>query len=245
MKVFIVRIGNKYGPEYEAYFEELLPYEIVWIREPFDPRVMLQWNKMLPMSLDIDEPVCVMDIDILLTGHYRRPFEFPIERGEFAAMPDWWNPVHKEKGYSINGGFFKYYPRDCRYIYDKFMADPVYWQQHYIKNGTTTGPVNGEQYFVEDSVKERLTLKLMPNKWFTRWATKDTVLSYENIWAERTEEYYQNWLFFMEDHYFKATGNRGLYMDGEFHEDIAFIHFTQSMNKPHEWEDFELFLSYK
>ena len=36
------------------------------------------------------------------------------------------------------------------------MNDIHYWQRHYIKNGTTTGPVNREQNFVEDAAKERL-----------------------------------------------------------------------------------------
>ena len=121
MKIFAVRIGDKYGSEYESYLEnKLSDYEMVWIREPYDERVTLQWNKMNVMNLDIDEPVCVMDIDVLLTGNYKDIFDCPVERGQFLAMPGWWRDTEKE-GYSINGGFFKYYPKDCKYIYDKFM----------------------------------------------------------------------------------------------------------------------------
>ena len=109
------------------------------------------------MQLEQDEPICVMDIDVLLMGDYERIFDYPIMRGQFLAMPGWWRDTKKE-GYSINGGFFKYYPKDCKYIYDKFMKDIHGWQRHYIDNGVTRGPVNGEQYFVEDSVKEQLEL---------------------------------------------------------------------------------------
>ena len=50
MKVFAVRIGDKYGPEYEEYLEDKLSdYELVWIREPYHPDVQLQWNKMWAM----------------------------------------------------------------------------------------------------------------------------------------------------------------------------------------------------
>ena len=63
-------------------------------------------------------------------------------RGQFLAMPGWWRDSTKNN-YKINGGFFKYYPKECKYIYDKFMKDVEYWQQYYIKNGTTSGPVNG------------------------------------------------------------------------------------------------------
>lgn len=244
MKIFCVRIGNKYGPQYEEYLESKLShkYEIVWIRKPFDERVLLQWNKMYPMSLDVDEPVVVMDIDLLLINDYEKLFDYPIERGQFVAMPDWWNMGHKEKGYTLNGGFFKYYPKDCRYIFDRFMADPGYWQRFYIDNGTTSGPVNGEQYFVEEAVRQGLELVLLPKQWFTRWATRDAVLNYENLWSIRDESYYEKWLFHMEMRWRDATGLDGLYMGGEFHPEIKVVHFTHSMNKPHEWEDFELFI---
>jgi hypothetical protein len=42
MKIFAVRIGDKYGPEYETYLEKKLSdYELVWIREPYHPDVTL------------------------------------------------------------------------------------------------------------------------------------------------------------------------------------------------------------
>ena len=80
MKIFVVRIGNKYGPEYEDYIESKLgdDYEVVWIREPYDNRVELQWNKMSVMDMDIDEPVCVIDIDLLLINDYKKCFDFPV-----------------------------------------------------------------------------------------------------------------------------------------------------------------------
>ena len=47
MKILAIRIGDRYGPEYETYLEEKLPeYEFIWIREPIRPDVKLQWNKM-------------------------------------------------------------------------------------------------------------------------------------------------------------------------------------------------------
>ncbi len=37
MKVFCVRIGPKYGEEYEEYIEEKLSdYDVHWINHPFD-----------------------------------------------------------------------------------------------------------------------------------------------------------------------------------------------------------------
>lgn len=229
MKLVTVRIGNKYGPEYETYLEKKLPdYEFIWVRKPIQDNVQLQWNKMYGMNLDIDEPICVMDIDVLLINDYKKIFEFSIERGEFIAMPGWWRDTNQEQ-YKINGGFFKYYPKDVKYIYEKFMSNPGHWQTHYIKNKTTKGPVNGEQYFVEDSVRERLKLKLLPNSWFTRWTTGDLINKINKT----------DWQTQITTKYREITGNDYIYLGDKFHNDIKMVHFTHSMNKPHEWSDYD------
>ena len=229
MKIIAVRIGDRYGPEYETYLEsKLSEYEFIWIREPIRSDVVLQWNKMYGMNLDIDEPVCVMDIDVLLVGEYKKVFEYPIKQGEFLAMPGWWRDTNKEK-YKINGGFFKYYPKDCKYIYDEFMSNTNKWQRYYIDNGITNGPVNGEQYFVEDHVRQKLKLKLLPNAWFTRW------MSSEN--NGMTEKQYRTWQYNITKKYCDLTGNDYLFM-GDFHSDIKFIHFTHMLNKPHSWKHY-------
>tara|TARA_B110000285_G_scaffold214442_1_gene259769 strand:+ start:117 stop:824 length:708 start_codon:yes stop_codon:yes gene_type:complete len=225
MKILAIRIGDRYGPEYETYLEEKLPeYEFIWIREPIRDDVTLQWNKMYGMSLDIDEPICVMDIDVILTNDYKKIFDYPIKPGEFLALPGWWREGNPE--YKINGGFFKYYPKDCKHIYDIFMADVDKWQEHFIKNGTTAGPVNGEQYFVEQHVRasENLELKLLPNAWFTRW----------NSQYDMSDKQYKKWQFMMTQRYKEASGNDYVWM-GEFHEDIKFVHFTHAQNKPTDW----------
>ena len=231
MKILLIRIGDKYGIEYENYLEsKLLNYDLHWIHEPYHPEVLLQWNKMWGMQLEQDEPICVMDIDVLLMGDYEKIFDYPIERGQFLAMPGWWRDTEKE-GYSINGGFFKYYPKDCKYIYDKFMSDIHGWQRHYIDNEVTRGPVNGEQYFVEDSVKERLELKLLPNEWFTRWAVSEEIVNRSMTkWQVQITRKYQ-----------KLTGNDYIFLGGEFHPEIKFVHFTHRNNKPMEWEYYENF----
>jgi len=231
MKILAVRIGNKYGPEYETYLQNKLPeYDFIWVREPINSEVLFQWNKMRGMNLDIDEPICVIDIDILLVNDYKKIFEYPINRGEFLAMPGWWRDTKKE-GYKINGGFFKYYPKDCKYIYDKFMSNISYWQSYYIEKGITAGPVNGEQYFVEDSVKEKLILKTIPDSWVTRWVSNDLIIDKTN----------EEWQANLTKKYKDLTGNQYIYLGGEFHDDIKIVHFTHSINKPNEWKDYKNF----
>ena len=229
MKIVAVRIGDRYGPEYEEYLEKKLPeYEFVWVREPINDKIMLQWNKMIGMTLDTDEPICVMDIDVLLINDYKKIFEYPIERGQFLAAPGWWRWGFSdlETRFTINGGFYKYYPKDCRYIYDKFMSDPLHWQTIYIKEGFTSGPVNGEQHFINDTVKERLELITLPDEWFCRMdARKGT-----------------NYLPTLNSRYKQVTGNPYAYLGGEFWPEIKFVHFTHMENHPHTWADYNLFV---
>ncbi len=234
MKIIAVRIGDRYGPEYEKYLEEKLPeYEFVWVRKPIKEGVLLQWNKMYGMGLDIDEPICVMDIDVLLLNNYKELFEYPIKKGQFVSIPGWWRDT-ENKRYKINGGFFKYYPKDCRYIYDKFMQDPDFWQNYYIKRGIARGPVNGEQYFVEDNVNEELELITVPESWVARWCAK------EDIGVKNFD--LNKWKVKVSQLYHKVTGNDYVYLGGEFHPDIKMVHFTHATNKPHDWEDYRNFV---
>ena len=46
MKILAVRIGDKYGPEYETYLERKLPFEFIWVREPIED--LLLSNVMRP-----------------------------------------------------------------------------------------------------------------------------------------------------------------------------------------------------
>ena len=203
VRVFAVRIGDKFGQDVEDYIESKLP-NVTWIRDEL-PGVKLQWNKMRVMNMDVDEPVVVIDIDLEFINDYMDAINYPIERGEFLSAKSWWqDSLRNDVSYSVNGGFFKYYPKDCKYIYDKFMSNKDYWQRYYIKNGITVGPVNGEQYFVEDSVKENLKLRFLPETWFTKGVNAPS----KDWWARMNFMYPGNWL----------------YLDNEYHTDIKIIH---------------------
>ena len=49
----------------------------------------------------------------------------------------------------------------------------------------------------------------------------------------------KKWQYQITSKYNKLTGNDYIYLGGEFHPDIKFVHFTHSLNKPHEWRDYE------
>lgn len=230
MKIFIIRIGDKYGPEYEDYLNTKLgsKYNVHWIREEQYPGIKMQWNKMWVMGQDIDEPVCTMDIDILLINDYEHIFDYPVERGQFLAMPGWWRDT--TPGYKINGGFYKFWPHDTKYIHDKLMEDPAYWQRYYIENGTTVGQYNGEQHFVEDAVNERLNKVVLPEAWFCRMDAR-----------KKVDVGYHKWISRINQKYSEVSGNPYMFIGDEFHPDIKFVHFTHMHNLPHEWDKYSVF----
>ena len=89
---------------------------------------------MLCMNLDIDEPIVVMDIDLILLNNYQDLLEYKIERGQFLGMASWWGspPSH-----ILNGGFFKYYPNlDKRYLQIYFHQDKFtkIWDYNFSTN---------------------------------------------------------------------------------------------------------------
>lgn len=231
MKIYCVRIGEKYDIRYEEYLNNKLSaigYSITWIRQPFDDRVALQWNKLQVMQLKISEPVVVMDIDLLLTNNYRALIEYPIEQNEFCLLPAWWN----NSEFAYNGGFQKFVPRECNYIFDEFMSKPLYWQSYYIREGMTIGPVNGEQFFVVEQARKKLSVKTVPDSWICRWASEDFIQTVRNL---PYNEYIQH----ENENYAKIADGKTLYDGVKFNEDIKLIHFTHTLNKSHNWHDYE------
>ena len=204
-KIYAVRVGDKYGEHYER----ALPFVDHWIRHE-QAGVRLQWNKLRCFEGE-KCPVIVIDIDLTFMNDYKKLFELPVERGEFLTTRNWWgqdNPVATH--YKIAGGFYKFWPEDTEYILDIFHEDPLRWQNHYIQNGTTVGPVNGEMNFVEDCVRGRignnpLKMKFVPDTWHTKWKN------------EPTKEY----MYRMSKQY----DNDYLWL-GDFHPDIKLVHYA-------------------
>lgn len=232
MRIFCVRIGDKYDIRYEEYLNkkiEDIGYKITWIREPFDDRVMLQWNKLQVMQTRIDEPVVVMDIDLLLTNNYCELIEYPINDDEFLLLPAWWNTSDK---FAFNGGFQKFVPKNCNYIFKEFMSRPLYWQGYYIQEGMTIGPVNGEQFFVVEQARKQLKVKTIPDSWVCRWSSEEFINTVRNM---SYEDYIRN----ENENYANICNGATLYDGVEFNTDVKLVHFTHTLNKPSEWKEYD------
>lgn len=202
-EIFAVRIGDKYGMEYEKYQESKLG-RINWIRYE-DRGINLWWNRMKVFGIKRDYPVIIIDIDMLWINDYLKIIDYPVERGEFLTTRNWWGmdqPSKKE--YTFSGGFYKFWPEDTAYISKLFYTRPDHWQQNYINLGIAQGPVGGEMNFVEDAVKKKLKIKYIPEEWNGQ-APKMT----KELQATYNSKYKNDWY----------------YLDGEFHPDLKVIHY--------------------
>ena len=208
-KVFAIRIGDKYGKDVEDYINSKIP-NVTWIREEKDG-FKLQWNRLHLMNSDIKGPILTIDIDMLFINDYMEAINYPINRGEFLTAKSWWGNDSDGIKSSLNGGFQKYYPEDCRYIYEEFVSRKEFWEEYYIKTGITTGPVNGEQFFMERMVNQRLKLKYIPDNWFMRM---EEDLSRTQL-IKLNAKYNGDWA----------------YLGEEFNPDIKIVHFmTDNFN---------------
>ena len=208
MKIYAVRIGDKYDVKYEKYQEKKLG-PINWIREE-ESGVELWWNRMRVFECDINEPIVIIDIDMLWLHDYMKIIEYPIERGEFLVTQNWWGCDQMTNiPYKISGGFYKFYPQDTKYISELFYSDPQKWQSHYITKGIVRGPVGGEMNFVEDCVRGRIStnklkMKFIPHSWNCQAPKPD-----KQHLIEMNSKYTHDWM----------------YLGGEFHPDIKLVHY--------------------
>lgn len=206
VKVYAVRVGDRYGLEYEDYLKSKIP-NIEFMNDPKQD-LILQWNKLHYFTLETDEPIVVIDIDIELHNDYEKLFDYPIQRGEFLTINPWWDP--EKRACDINGGFYKFYPKDTKYIYEEFMKKPDYWREYYIKKRCKPGPVNGEENFVSEMVKRKLEMKFLPDSWVT---TMHSDMEPEKI-SKLTSKYPGQYIF----------------LGGKINPDIKLIHYNGAAN---------------
>jgi hypothetical protein len=198
--VYTCRIGDKYGFDYEINLIEKI--DRVHVIHSEKNGLKLQWNKLNFFNLDIDEPIVVLDIDIDLINKYEDILNYPIERGQFLSMRSWWED---SSDCELNGGFYKFYPSDTKYIYEKFMSNKEYYENFWIELGSKPGPVNGEENFVEWMVKKELDLKFVPDTWVGRMVEKPT-----KEWLAQANRKYPGSYFYLD----------------QINPDVKLLHYT-------------------
>ena len=173
----------------------------------------LQWHKTIFFKKDIveEEDIILMDIDQVIIRNCDFLFD-SIEDDEFRGTHRFWwrwREDRDNKKFALSGSIYKFKNGRHQYILEEFERDIEYWQEHFIKTGITSGPVNGEQHFVQKMLEDNKTnVSMFPEKHIVKW--------------HKDDYYIQTCI---EHDYKKWTGNKYL-LDEDWHEDVKVIHYA-------------------
>jgi 7-cyano-7-deazaguanine synthase in queuosine biosynthesis len=241
--ILTLKVGTKYGSEYVnnlyrsikknsttpftlyCYTEDStgLDEDIIIVPLEDPSEFSLQWHKVKFHKINFaniptGEKCLILDIDWIITSDMDSILNYQLPERTFGCFERWWSNLrHLCK---INGGFQMYYMGDTHRLWMTFSKNPDHWQSYYVKNGLATGPVNGEQNFIDMHVE--LDREWLPMMWFAKWQ-EDDWLKIQKNWNE------------------DVSKDEPYYMGGDFAESIKMVHFsnadnliTEAMEK-HDW----------
>ena len=241
--ILTLKVGTKYGSEYVnnlfrsikknstepftlyCYTEDPIGLDndivVVPLKEPSE--FALQWHKVKFHEANFagiatGEKCLILDIDWIITEDMDAILNYKLPKNAFGCFERWWSNLRHLC--AINGGFQMYHMGDTNHLWEIFKTDAEYWQSYYVLNGLATGPVNGEQNFIDMHVT--LEREWLPMKWFAKWQ-EDDWLKIQKNWNENISK------------------KEPYYMGGDFAESIKMVHFsnadnliTEAMEK-HDW----------
>lgn len=173
--MYVICTGPNYTPEHVRRFERQLKDHVnidfkihcytSYDRSSYDASIEVipienddgrrQWYKMDVFRMaPKGDVVFVSDIDWTFVGDVTDIFNQEVKSNELIAPYRWWTR-YKGKGFTINGGLYKFIGGDHQYVPDTFYDRPQYWMQHYILDRRLAHPpVNGEQNFVDETIRK-------------------------------------------------------------------------------------------
>jgi hypothetical protein len=113
-----------------------------------------QWHKVDVFNMaPIGQTCFTSDLDWTFMGDVTDIFDIGVEPNELVAPYRWWTRA-KGKGFTINGGLYKFIGGNHKYIPSLFYENPRYWMSRYIVDlQVALPPVNGEQNFVDETIR--------------------------------------------------------------------------------------------
>ncbi len=160
----------------------------------------LQWYKLdfFKKGFTNHEDIIIMDIDVDIVGNV--DFIFDNYTGFVGSHRWWWRwreDKQKDK-FALSGTMYKFKNGEYQYIVDTFEKDIHYWEEYFIKNGITTGPVNGEMHFVQQMLIDNKAVKsYFPEvkivKWSDDFVTQLKLERNFNIYVKEDYIYNNDW----------------------------------------------------
>jgi hypothetical protein len=172
----------------------------------------LQWHKLKFHKINFGgistgEKCLILDIDWIITGNIDDILGYDLPERTFGCFERWWSNLRSFC--KINGGFQMFYMGDTHQLWTTFKKAPEHWQEYYIKEGLASGPVNGEQNFIDTHIT--LDRSWLPMEWFAK---------------HHEDEYFKiqlNW-------HMEVNKKEPYFMSGEFCDTVKMVHFSNADN---------------
>lgn len=160
----------------------------------------LQWYKLdfFKKGFTNHKDIITMDIDVDIVGNVDFIFDDYIG---FVGTHRWWWRWREDKQkdkFALSGTMYKFKNGEHQYIVDTFEKDIHYWEEYFIKNGVTIGPVNGEMHFVQQMLIDNKAVKsYFPEvkivKWSDDFVTQLKLERNFNIYVKEDYIYDDDW----------------------------------------------------
>ena len=124
------------------------------------------WHKLKFFSPNFayqepDDDIIIMDIDQVIVGDVEKLLNYPVHSNELISYDSWW-----DKNLKINGSFYKFKSGRLKFVWDRFIENPEYWQLFYYNQGIVHKKYYGEQNFVYQCMLDKdIEVTTIPGKW--------------------------------------------------------------------------------
>jgi len=188
LKICTVYFGDLYTPDYvEKLFSSIrrnssIRFQSVCISDnpnvkadlvlPYNHHsdVKKHWHKLKFFSPHFadqypGDDIIVMDIDQVITNNIDDLIGYPVHDNELVTYGIWWKSL-----LHTNGGFYKFKSGSLKFVWDDFIENPEYWQNHYYINGDVHFKYYGEQNYVNWKADEyEVKIIKTPGEWIGRY----------------------------------------------------------------------------
>ena len=187
LKICTVYFKGFYTPDYVSKLyrslkrNSTIPFQFICLSDtdveadivlPYNhhSHIRKHWHKLKFFSPQFayqqpDDDIIIMDIDQIITNNIDDLINFKVTNNELITYDSWWS-----KDLKINGGFYKFKSGSLKFVWDRFIENPEFWQMYYYNQGIVHFKYYGEQNFVYQCMLDHNTkITLTPGKWLTKY----------------------------------------------------------------------------
>lgn len=174
------------------------------------------------------DEIIIMDIDQIIVNNVDKILARDVKsHGDIITYKSWWNTKYKANGQirteevnkvsiPLNGGFYKFRYSHLSYIWNDFIENPTYWQNHFYESGYVHKRYYGEQNYVHWKLMEKnKRISYLPEHWIGKWT---------NNYEKNVE---------LNQLYQKKFGKDYMIMN-DVHRDLKIVHFNGISQNLHE-----------